>query len=182
MRTLLGTLLLVSMSCQGTTRGAPRSEVLVLGMIHDGHLESELYGTPVIRSLLHRVDPDFILVEIPPDRMDAALSGFLETGELTEPRASRFAEYRGAVFPLLHELDFELVGCAGWTSEMAAARSAKLAEWRTTRPAESAESEAGQAWADERIEAEGRADDPRWIHTERYDAIVKQGLEPSTLR
>ena len=165
-------------ACQSPVPEAPRSEVLVLGMIHDGHQESELYGVPVIRSILRSFDPDVLLIEVPPDRMDAALGGFLDTGALTEPRAARFVEYKEAVFPLLLELEYELVGCAGWTSAMASERSAKLAEWRTTRASDSAESEAGQAWADERIAAEGRADDPHWIHSARYDAIVKEGMEP----
>ena len=47
-------------------------EVLVLGMIHGGHRTSEAYGLPVIQEIVRRVDPDYVLCEIPPDRIEAA--------------------------------------------------------------------------------------------------------------
>ena len=146
-------------------------------MIHDGHATSEDFGVEVVQDIVRRVDPDYLLVEIPPDRMRAALWGFLATGELTEPRASRFVEYRDAIFPLLATEDFELIGCAGWTREMADTRSAQLAEWKTTRAAESAEVDAARAAARQAQAAEG-LDNLRGIHTARYDELVKAGMEP----
>lgn len=154
-----------------------KSQVLVLGMIHQGHMDSEDFGIDVVQDLVRSFDPDYMLVEIPPERMPEAMNGFLATGELTEERARVFPEYRDAIFPLLHEMDFEIMGCAGWTKEMAIDRQAKLARWAIARAQESAEVNDAQALADETQEAEG-LNTLQGIHTPRYDELVKQGMEP----
>ena len=44
-------------------RDDAKSEVLVLGMIHDGHHESETYGLEVVERIVRAVDPDYVLAE-----------------------------------------------------------------------------------------------------------------------
>ena len=171
-------------ACRSTASSdAARSAVLVLGMTHDGHLESEAYGIDEIQDIVRRYDPDFILAEIPPDRFERARLEFLANGTIEEPRVRRFPEYIDAIFPLLLELDFEIVPCAAWTRPMAEARSAKLALLERTRPEDSAAVEAGMAWIQERVAVEGLDPDAGTlgalgIHTRRYDSIVEAGLEP----
>lgn len=155
-----------------------RNEVVVLGMIHGGHRESETYGIEQLAEAIRRIDPDYVLVEIPPDRIEAATVEFRETGEITEARVRVFPEYVDVLFPLTREIDFEIIACAAWTRPMADARRAKLIEWRTSRPEDTTESDRAQAEAEARIQAEGADDDPLFIHTERYDEIVRAGLEP----
>jgi len=169
---------LLLVGCQTPSAGVePPSEVLVLGMIHQGHLDSETFGIAVVQDLVRSFDPDYILVEIPPERMPTAMEGFLRTGELTEPRAKMFPEYRDAIFPLLAEEGFELIGCAGWTKKMAEDRQQKLAAWKTSRAAQSAEVDAAMERAEDAQEAEG-LNNLMGIHSARYDALVKEGMEP----
>ena len=173
--TLILTLLaLLATGCAG----APRSEVIVLGMIHGSHRQSELYGIQQIQQIVRRVDPDFILCEIPPDRIEAALTEYRSTGEIAESRVVRFPEYVEAIIPLEGELSYELVPCAAWTQEMATYRREKLATLKTTRSRDYAEMSAAQERADEQIRAGGQSDDPRWIHTDLYDGYVREGMEP----
>jgi hypothetical protein len=172
--------LLQAAGCAGPTASSnsPRTEVVVLGMIHGGHKTNALYGIETIQDIVRRVRPDAILCEIPPDRLDTALAQFRQTGEVLEPRVARFPEYVEAIFPLGLELDYEIVPCAAWTEAMAASRSAKLSNWQTSRPEQTREVDDAQALAEQRLHAEGLADDPRSIHSERYDALVKAGMEP----
>ena len=175
--TLLGLVIFLSASCQQTASRNLKSEVLVLGMIHQGHLDSESFGIDVVKDLVRGFKPDYLLVEIPPDRMAEAMDGFLRNGELTEERAKMFPEYRDAIFPLLHEMDFGIIGCAGWTKEMAVDRQAKLARWQISRAEQSAEVNAAQELSEATQEAEG-LNNLVGIHTPRYDQLVKQGMEP----
>lgn len=155
-----------------------RSEVIVMGMIHGGHRANPKYSIEEIKRLVRLIDPDFILTEIPPDRFETALEGFRKTGEVTEPRVRVFPEYVDAIFPLTREMDFQIIPCAGWTRAMADDRRDKLQKWAETRKAESEEVNAAQQWATDTIEAQGLADDPLKIHTDRYDEIVRKGMEP----
>ncbi len=167
-------LLLLALGCAS----APRSEVVVLGMIHGGHRTSEVYGIGELQEIVRRIDPDFILCEIPPGRLSIALEQYRATGEITEPRVRVFPEYVDAIIPLERSMGFELIPCAGWTQEMADDRRAKLALWRTERSADHQEMSEAQANAEAKIAEEGRADDPAWIHTDRYDDLVRAGMEP----
>lgn len=157
---------------------APSSEVVVLGMIHRGHRESEAYSTEVLAEWIRKIEPDYVLTEIPPDRLATAQQQFAATGEITESRVRVFPEYVDVLFPLTREMDFVIVACAGWTREMADERRAKLAEWRETRAQESEEVAEAQRLAGERIETGGGSDNPRWIHTDTYDQHVMVGMEP----
>lgn len=148
-----------------------------MGTIHSGHLRSEGYSIEVFQDVVRKVNPDYVLVEIPPGRLSVALNEH-HHGKVEESRVKRFPEYVQGLFPLHDELDFEMVPCAAWTREMADARRAKLEDWRSTRPEESAQVRAAQERADEAQRAEGIDDDPRGIHSPRYHELVRQGMEP----
>ncbi|NOX57849.1 MAG: hypothetical protein GXP29_03205 [Planctomycetes bacterium] len=155
-----------------------QNEVIVMGMIHGGHRDSDAYGIPQIQDYVRRIKPDFILVEIPPDRFDTALKQFRETGTITESRVRVFPEYTDAIFPIMDEVGFEIIPCAGWTKTMADNRRDNLREWKTTRAGDYKEMSDAQNQADATITAEKLDDDPAGIHSDRYDEIVRQGMEP----
>ena len=87
----------------------PLNEVLVLGAIHSGHKTDSVYNTVYLDKLIREIKPDYILAEIPPDRMQEAMEGFKRDDSISEPRVMRFPEYVDVVFPLSKELDFEII-------------------------------------------------------------------------
>ncbi len=157
---------------QGTTR------LTILGTIHSTHRQSRSYSLDVLREAIIEAKPDVILTEIPPDRIAEAKRSFAETGEVTEPRTKVFPEYTDVVFPLSREMDFEIRATAGWTREIADNRRAAL------RRVENDPSRADE-WAEHLAarqnysrELAGRGDDPAFIHTDEYDAIVERAQTP----
>ena len=174
---LLGWLLLAS-ACASSPATIEKTQVCVLGMIHSDHLESQSWGLEAVRETLSALRPDAVLAEIPPDRYPAAAAEFSAEGRIAEPRVSRFPEYTEVLFPLQAELGFEIVPCAAWTRPMADDRRQKLERWRTERADDTALVDAGMASIDERLSEGGELDDPRRIHTDEYDRVVKEGLEP----
>lgn len=167
-----------SSSSPQETAGPPKNEVVVLGMIHGSHRDSELYGIDVVKGLIRAIEPDWVLTEIPPDRFPIAMAEFQQSGTLTEPRVSRFPEYVDALFPLTREMSFEIVPTAGWSRPMADARSAALEAIQKdpSRAEDWAAYEAAAARSEEAVKAFGPEDDPRWIHTDAYDAAVEISL------
>ena len=159
------------LGCVTTPHTPGTSQVIVMGMIHGGHREHAVYGIDVVKRMLRAMKPDYVLAEIPPDRLPRAQEQFRKTGRITEPRVRIFPEYTDAVFPLTREMDFEIVGCAGWTKAMADDRRRKLARFKTERPDEYEQVTAARAgiWSPR---------DPKSIHTDRYDRSVKKGMEP----
>ena len=163
------------LACQSptTTVTKPKNEVLILGAIHSGHLTDSIYNTAYLEKLIKEINPDYILAEIPPDRMKAAMDGFLRDDTISEPRVLRFPEYVDVVFPIMKELNFEIIPTAGWTRPMARERSEKLraiskdtarqADWNAYRNA--------QALSDSTYKATGKVNDPYFIHTDEYDRI-----------
>ncbi len=157
---------------------APKTEVLVLGMIHSGHRTSERYSLDVVKNLVRAIQPDDICTEIPPNRLGVALEQLHETGEVVEPRVRVFPEYVDAIFPLLSEMSFEIIATAGWTAEMNDYRRARLrqlaedperaTQWQAHQDAMTAMNQAIQ-----QIDGD---DNPRVIHSDRYDEIIDQGL------
>lgn len=175
---LLGLLFVVTLSSCGTLQ-SPKTEVVVLGMIHGGHRTSETYGLDTLERILRAAAPDVVLTEIPPDRLAEAAQQFAETGEITEDRVRVFPEYTDVLFPLQAELGFEIVACAGWTREMALARRAKLDELKDTHPFESAEADSGWDYIERVHRREHSAEDPLLMHTgDRYDEVVETGMIP----
>ena len=175
---LLLPLTLIALSTLMTGCASTKSRVIVLGMIHSGHRTSDVYSLDVLRDAIVQIDPDLVLTEIPPSRFDEARTQFKADGTITESRVSRFPEYVDVVFPLLNELDFEIIPCAGWTREMAEDRREKLERWSTERPIDTDEVEMAQSQAEIEMANAGDTNDPMFIHTDRYDQLVKQALEP----
>ncbi|MCP3915385.1 MAG: hypothetical protein GY711_07505 [bacterium] len=174
MKRAIAVLLLCAAGCQ-----SPKSEVLVLGTIHGGHRTEPDYSVDVLREIIRRVEPDYVLTEIPPDRIDAAWGSFTATGTIDEPRVTRFPEYVDVLFPLTREMRFTIVPCAAWTRKMADERTAKLTELRETHPQDSAVVQSHWNSIDARlVEAGLDPNDPFDIHTASYDAVVEAGLEP----
>lgn len=154
------------------------NQVVMLGMIHDGHLTSAKYSLEHLRALIRDIKPDYVLTEIPPNRLDAAMMGFRDTGKVTEPRAGVFPEYVDVLFPLSAEMDFEIIGVAAWNTHMNTYRSA---QWRALRndPAMAhAWDEYDQAFEEFGEALEGRDDDPLFIHSDEFDEITRAGFEP----
>ena len=158
---------------------AVKNEVLVLGTIHGGHLRDSVYNIAYLDKLIRKINPDFILAEIPPDRMEAAMQGFMRDDSISEPRVMRFPEYVDVVFPLTKEMDFEIIPTAGWTRPMADERSQKLRnisqdpdrkdDWQAYR--------AANKLSDSLYKASGKVNDPYFIHTHSYDSIQDIGLQ-----
>jgi len=168
---LLGIILL---SCGNPSPTAKKkNEVLVLGAIHSGHLTDSVYNTLYLEKLVKEIEPDYILAEIPPDRMKEAMDGFMRDDSISEPRVMRFPEYVDVIFPLTKTMDFTIIPTAGWTQPMASERSEKLrAISRDTSRADDwkAYQEANRK-SDSLYEATNKVNDPYFIHTDEYDDI-----------
>jgi len=163
-------LALIVFSCQTPDT---RNEVLVLGMIHSGHRTQPEFSIEVLTKLIRDINPDVILTEIPPDRFPTAMKEFQETDTIKEPRVIRFPEYVDVIFPLTNEMEFDIIPTAGWTSEMADARSEKLRaiSQDSTRTEDWKKYQAANQLADSLIEATGKRYDPYWINSEEYDEL-----------
>ena len=113
--------LIASLACAGPKKDTPakKNEVIVLGMIHSGHRTNPRYSIDIVKKIIRSIKPDYILTEIPPDRLPIAQGQFRRAGRITEPRVLVFPEYTDALFPLTRETDFVIVPCAGWTKKMA---------------------------------------------------------------
>ena len=168
-----------STNSQSPSVDKPKNEVLVLGAIHSGHLTDSVYNIEYLEKLIREINPDFVLAEIPPDRMKAAMDGFVLTDSISEPRVKRFPEYVDVVFPLTKEMDFQIIPTAGWTLPMAQERSKKLRaisqdperskDWKAYR--------AANQLSDSVYRATGRVNDPYFIHTHTYDSIQDISLQ-----
>lgn len=158
--------------------GTTKNEVIMLGMIHGGHTESKTYGLPFLTRVFEEIDPDYVLVEIPPNRMESTMKGFRETGEIQEPRAKRFPEYVGALFPLSKRMNFEMIGTAGWNSHMNDYRRNALNRIQNdpARADDWAEYRAAIDWATEK--RKGVEEDPYYINSDLYDDVTYKMLEP----
>ena len=152
-----------------------RNEVVVLGMIHGDHRTSERYGIQVLLELVRAIGPDYWLVEIPPNRLGRAMTEYARAGTIEEPRVIRFPEYVDVLFPLTRELGFEIVATAGWNQYMSDYRAQRLRAIQDD-PAWAAPWERYQRASersDSALAAGGEPDDPRWIHTDAYDAALE---------
>jgi len=149
-----------------------KNEVIMLGMIHRGHRTSKIYGLEMLRNLIRKIDPDYALVELPPNRFDEAVRGFEADGVLSEPRSRVFPEYVDVLFPLTKELKFKMIPTAGWTSPINIYRRdvLKRISQDPERKADWNEYQRAGRRANDALKAGGASDDPRWIHTDKYDA------------
>ncbi len=156
----------------------PKTQVIVLGMIHGGHRTSAVYSIEVVQRVIRAVDPDYVLTEIPPDRLAAAAAEFARDGKITEPRVRVFPEYVEALFPLSSSMKFKIIPTAAWSAGMNATRGAALRRLEAD-PARAADWRAYQAGLDEMRNAIGdRGDDPHFIHSAAYDEIIRRGYQP----
>lgn len=155
-----------------------QNQVIVLGTVHGKHLKEEAYSLEVLRELVRAIEPDLILVEIPPDRFPVAMEEFLEHGIITESRVKVFPEYVDVIFPLTKEMEFKIIPTAGWTKEMAENRRDALKRIREdeSRAEEWNELEEAGKKADSLMKASGREYDPYWIHTDEYDEVAEVEL------
>lgn len=175
---LAGALAAPLAACMGDERRSGPTRLYVLGTIHSNHTRSKAYSLDVLAEAFRRAEPDLLLAEIPPDRIAEAYRSFRYDGQVTEPRTAVFPEYVDVAFPLTKELGFEIVGTAGWTQAIADERQAALAriERDPARARQWAEHLTAQA---EFVRAtKGRADDPRFIHSEEYDRLVERAQTP----
>lgn len=166
------TILLV-FGCTNCPPEKPKNEVLVLGTVHSSHLTDSVYNLDYLTKLVKAIKPDYILAEIPPDRFKEAMDGFQKDDSISEPRVIRFPEYTDVIFPLLKEMDFEIIPTAGWTRPMALERSQKLRAISQDSSRNSdwtAYTEAGER-TDSVYQARARINDPHFIHTHTYDSI-----------
>ena len=162
--------------CAGNPPGTTR--VHVMGTIHANHRRSTRYSLGTLESAIRAAAPDVILTEIPPDRIARALSSFKETGTVDEARTRAFPEYTDVVIPLAGTLGYRILGTSGWTEEIADDRRAELAAIARD-PARAAQ------WAEHRAaerdyvrKLAGRGDDPRFIHSDEFDDLVRDSREP----
>lgn len=174
----LGACLLSACASTGGAGSAEPAEVAVLGAIHGAHRMSELWGIDELRAAIRAYQPDAVLCEIPPDRLDQALAEFEATGVVAEARVRLFPELTDAVFPLQAVLGYEIVPCAAWTQPMADARREQMTALEAGRPADSATVEAGFSSINDFVGARGAVDDPLLIHTDAYDEAVRRGMRP----
>ena len=156
-----------------------KNEVVVVGTIHGEHRTSTRYSTATLRRLLEELRPDYVLTEIAPNRLDAAIREFTATGAVVEPRVVRFPEYVDVLFPLMKSWRFTIVPTAGWSKPMDTYRSAALAriEGDSTRRAEWREYTRANAVADSLIALHG-SDNPYFINSAAYDRIETAAHEP----
>ncbi|MDH7447176.1 hypothetical protein [Aquimarina sp. 2201CG14-23] len=162
-----------------TTQEKQKNEVLVLGTIHGGHRTDSIYNISYLEKLIRKINPDYILAEIPPDRFQEAMLGFKRDDSISEPRVMRFPEYVDVVFPLTKEMDFEIIPTAGWTLPMAQERSQKLRaiskdtartdDWKTYQNA--------NKHSDSVYKMTGKVNNPYFIHTNTYDSIQDISLQ-----
>lgn len=155
-----------------------KTQVVVLGMIHGGHKKSERYSINVVKDLVRTIKPDFICAEIPPNRIDKAMEQFRVDGKITESRVKVFPEYIDAVFPLLNEMNFEIIATAGWTAQMNDYRRKRMSELSsdTTRQSQWQEYQSAMKIMNDKLAAMDADDNPQVIHTDEFDAVINQGL------
>ena len=161
-----------------TASGRP-NELVFLGMIHGEHRTSTRYSLDVVRRLVEAIDPDYWLTEISPNRLAKATEEFARRGAVAEPRVSRFPEYVDVLFPLSRTMRFEVYGTAGWNHPMDRYRRERLAAFEADprRRADWSAYQAAIADSERQLAAGGAADDPRWIHTDAYDAAQRVQLD-----
>lgn len=160
-------------------RPTKKNEVVVVGTIHGEHRTSSRYSTGVLRQLLQALKPDYVLTEISPNRFDAAMRQFTQTGAITEPRVVRFPEYVDVLFPLTKSMAFTIVPTAGWSKPMDAYRTAALKriEADPSRHAEWQEYTDATRLADSLTALQG-ADNPYFINSAAYDSLQTAAHEP----
>jgi YVTN family beta-propeller protein len=152
------------------------TEVAVMGMIHDGHKTSKLWGLEQVKETVRAFQPDVVCAEIAPNRWDRIWRELTEENLIADPRVLRFPEYTDAILhlALTHlalTMNYEVVPCAAWNQEMSDLRETRIAEFDTSDEFADARAEyrerlaAVQAGFTEEV----TGDDPFYIHSDAYD-------------
>lgn len=160
-----------------------RTEILVLGMIHDGHQESDLWGIEQVQESIRRINPDVVITEIPPDRLPGVLALWEREQRVEDDRVLLFPEYVEGLLPLSNEMDFVIEPGAGWHQMMADYRKMRVEAFHNKVAF------AGQKKAYDKAEAWVAAwnaahpltvaeDDPLYLHSPQYDRRTKGELGP----
>lgn len=146
-----------------------RNEVILMGMRHDGAYNDQT------RALITAIKPDYVIAEIPPNRLEAAIAGFAEFGIVTESRTRVFPEYRDVLFPLSKTMDFEIIGAAAWSGPMNLYRGKALAGIRKD-PARAEEVAAYDASfvLMNREDKSGKGVHMAFLNSPEYDALSKK--------
>ena len=171
-------LLLSACGRNASNQANPKTKVILIGAIHQGHVISGSYSLAILEDAVRKTAPDQIFTEIPPDRLAKAEAEFHMDGAVTEERVAVFPEYRDMLFPLARELDFDIIPVAGWTQQMADNRTAALKRIKNdpARAQEWAEHQEAQSAFNKTVKA--RRDDPAFIHSAAYDALVEKAQTP----
>ncbi|MEO9634322.1 MAG: hypothetical protein ABJF89_03305 [Parasphingorhabdus sp.] len=167
-------------ACTAPSADSPRQGatiVAVVGAIHGQHRSSEAYSLDILRGAMIEFNPDIVLVELPPDRFATASMNFDQFGDVRESRADDFPELTEVVFPLRSQMGFTMVPVAAWTADIAGNRRAILRRLE-------ADPARAEDWTDYQTAIQrygnavlGRSDDPLFIHSNGYDAAVKDRQE-----
>jgi hypothetical protein len=154
------------------------NELVVMGTLHAGHRGSERYSLERLEELLREVNPTLILCEAIPEPFEEAWQRYVETGEVDEELARSSPEVTEVLFPLALEGRVRVVPCSAWTTGLLTRRDELIAQWRSSRPADTRAVEGARKAAVERLEELGMADDPLLIHSDRYDSLVERAMVP----
>lgn len=149
-----------------------KTKVMILGMIHGGHVEGGDYPLSLVKNVTMAYNPDIILTELPAQSYQEALSGYAENGKVTQKRALDFPEYRDLLIPLAFKRGYQIIGTAGWTPAIADQRKKALAALKNAPE----NRKIWDAWLQsdqEFIRQMGdRWNDPLFIHKDDYDAMI----------
>ena len=150
-----------------------KTQVFVLGMLHDGHLTSELWGLDQLRETIRRIDPDVVCLELSDDNLAATLETWNARQVVEDERALRFPEYVQVVLPLKDEMGFAVEPIAQWHEMLDAMRRGKIAEFNTQEQyaQQRADYKSAQLWTKEWLAAQTALtpDDPYTIHSRDFD-------------
>lgn len=159
----------------------PVTEVALLGTIHGTHRSSRRWGLDQLRRTIEAFRPDVVIAEIPPDRWPRIWDDYASRGVIEDSRVRAFPEYVDVLLPLKLRLGFEVEPAAAWTEEMNDLRQARIAAFG--KQASMRRRHAAYQAAEKAAQAQDRdhltdSDDPRVIHSERYDELTRIALGP----
>jgi hypothetical protein len=151
-----------------------KTRVFVLGMLHDGHLDSELWGLDQVRETIRRINPDVVGLELSDDNLAAALETWTANKMVEDERTLRFPEYVQVVLPLMDEMEFEVASIAMWHEMLDGMRRGKIADFNKLDEFAQQREEyaAAKIWTKDWLAARGvtALDDPYYIHS--WDADI----------
>ncbi len=154
------------------------NEVLLIGTLHEQHLESETYGLDELEQLLRDVNPTLVLCEIPPELYTEAWQEFVQTGQVTDEHLMHYPEFTEVLFPMALEGRIRVEPCSAWSAEVEERRQALLAQWEKSRPRDSRVVADAREKADKQLAERGLAEDPLLLHTPAYDEVIAAAMEP----